>query len=133
MSAEVRKIQTTDSRTSISFYLKQESTSGVLTAVNLTGLTSGAVKFEMWNAATDIETLPLTATGVTFSADATGLVNYEFPTPMIFPAGIYDGFFVLTVTGKTDHFPVYPGGLRIEVSSHILSAQQAYAAAVAAG
>lgn len=132
MSAEVRKIQTTDSRTSISFYLKQESTTGVLTAVNLTGLTSGAVKFEMWNAATDAETLPLTATGVTFSADATGLVNYELPTPMAFPAGIYNGFFVLTVASKTDHFPVYPGGLRIEISSHILSAKEAYAAAVAA-
>ena len=130
MSAEVRKIQTTDSRTSISFYLKQESTSGVLTAVDLTGLTSGAVKFEMFNAATDVETLALTVTGVTFSADATGLVNYEFPTPMVFPAGYYNGFFVLTVATKTDHFPVYPGGLRIEINSHVLSAKDAYEAAI---
>jgi hypothetical protein len=130
MSAEVRKIQTTDSRTSISFYLKQESTSGVLTAVDLTGLTSGAVKFEMFNAATDVETLALTVTGVTFSADATGLVNYEFPTPMVFPAGYYNAFFVLTVATKTDHFPVYPGGLRIEINSHVLSAKDAYEAAI---
>ena len=130
MTQELRKLQTTDSRTQISFYLKQESTAGVLTAVDLTGLTSGAVKFELWNAATNVETLPLTVTGVTFSADATGLVNYEFPTPMVFPAGYYNGFFVLTVATKTDHFPVYPGGLRIEINSHVLSAKDAYEAAI---
>ncbi len=130
MTQEIRRIQATDSRTKISFVLKQEDTTGVLTPVDLAGLTSGAVQFEMWNAATDVETLPLTVTGVTFSADSTGVVNYEFPTPMVFPAGYYNGFFVLTVATKTDHFPVYPGGLRIEINSHILSAKDAYESAI---
>jgi hypothetical protein len=110
-------------------YLKQINAAGVLTAVDLTGLTSGAVMFEMWNAADGTETLAATATGVTFTADATGLVNYQFPTPMLIAAGFYNAFFVLTVSGKTDHFPVEPGGLRIEVSDHTQTALEAYRAA----
>jgi len=133
MIQEIRKIQTTDSRTLISFYLKQNNTSGVLAAVDLTGLSSGAIKFEMFNAATGVETIAATTTGVTFSADSTGLVHYQFATPMAIPAGYYNAFFLLTVSGKTDHFPVEPGELRIEVNSHSQTAEEAYQAAVDAG
>jgi len=113
MSQEVRRVFTGDSRTLISMYLKQANASGVLTAVDLTGLSSGAVQFEMYDAATHASVIALTATGVTFSADATGLVNYMFTTPVTIPAGFYDAWFVLTVAGKTDHFPAGNETLRI--------------------
>ena len=131
MTQEIRKVQTTDSRTLISFTLKQNNPAGVLTTVNLTGLTLGAIKFELFDAATGAEVIAATTTGVTFSADSTGLVNYQFDTPMTIPAGYYNGFFLLTVSGKTDHFPVEPGGLRIEVNSHTQAAKDAYRAALA--
>ena len=132
MGAEIRRIQTTDSRTSISFYLVQDNTAGVSTAVDLTGLTSGAVKFEMFNRADGVETIAATATGVTFVADTTGLAHYQFATPMAIAAGEYYGYFVLTVSGKTDHFPNKAGQLRIIIDSHTQSGEEAYAAAVAA-
>ena len=134
MSQEIRKVFTTDSRTLISMILKQpaNTVAGVLTAVDLTGLTAGAVQFELFNAADDVEAIALTSTGVTFTADSTGVVNYQFTTPVTIAAGYYNAFFVLTVGGKTDHFPLEPGGLRIEVNSHISTALEAYRAAVAA-
>jgi hypothetical protein len=133
VSQEIRKVQTGDSRTLISMYLKQANSAGVLTAVDLTGLSAGAVQFEMFSAVDGSEAIALTSTGVTFTADATGLVNYQFATPMTITAGYYNAFFVLTQGGKTDHFPVVPGQLRIEVSSHTETAEAAYRAAVEAG
>ena len=131
MVQEIREVFATDSRTLISFYLKQDNTTGVATAADLTGLTSGAVKFELWNAATGVETLAATATGVTFSADSTGLANYQFATPMEIAAGYYYGYFLLTVSGKTDHFPKNTGELLVKVSTHAQTAKAAYEAAVA--
>jgi len=133
MSQEVRRVFTGDSRTLISMYLKQANASGVLTAVDLTGLSSGAVQFEMYDAATHASVIALTATGVTFSADATGLVNYMFTTPVTIPAGFYDAWFVLTVAGKTDHFPAGNETLRIEVRDHSQTGRDAYQAVVDAG
>jgi len=132
MVQEIREVFATDSRTLISMYLKQDDETGVSTAVPLTGLTSGAIKFELWNAATGVETLAATATGVTFSADATGLANYQFATPMEIAAGYYYGYFVLTVNSKTDHFPKNTGELLVKVSTHAQSAEAAYAAALRA-
>jgi hypothetical protein len=107
-------------------YLKQQNAAGTaLSAVDLTGLTSGAVKFKMFNAATGAEAIAETATGVTFSADTTGLVNYTFQSPT-FAAGFYNAFFVLTVAGKTDHFPVEPGEFRIEISDDTTKAVEAF-------
>jgi len=114
MSREIRKVHKTDSRTIVSMYLKQRNAAGTANdAVDLTGLSSGAVKFKMYNAATGVEVIALTSTGVTFTADSSGLVNYEFQSPT-FNAGIYNAFFVLTVSGKTDHFPVEPGEFQVE-------------------
>ena len=131
MSQEIRKVHTTDNRTLISMILKQPNTSGVLTAVDLTGLSTGAVQFEMFNAADGTEVIALTSTGVTFSSDTSGLVHYQFTSPMSIAAGYYNGFFVLTESTLTDHFPIVPGELRIEVSDHAQTAQAAYRAAVA--
>ena len=129
MSQEIRTVMSGDTRTLISMYLKQPNTAGVLTAVDLTGLVSGDVQFEMYNAADAVNTIAVSATGVTFSADDTGQANYQFQSTIA--AGLYNGFFVLTVDGKTDHFPFKPGLLRIEISDHSQTAQEAYAAAVA--
>jgi len=126
MTQQIRRVHKGDSRTLISMYLKQQNTAGTsFDAVNLTGLTSGAVKFKMVNSASGVEVIALTETGVTFSADATGLVNYTFQSPT-FVAGLYHGFFVLTVSGKTDHFPIEPGDLQIQISDDTSTANDAF-------
>lgn len=97
--------------------------------VDLTGLSSGAVQFKMIDAATGETALAATSTGVTFAADTTGLCTYTFQSPT-FAAGIYNAFFVLTVGGKTDHFPVEPGQFQIQVSDDDQNARAAYQDAI---
>ena len=130
MTKEIRKVMSGDTRTLISMYLKQPNTAGVLTAADLTGLASGAIQFEMYNAADDTETIALTSTGVTFSADTTGQVNYQFQSTIA--AGIYNAWFVLTESAKPDHFPLEPGLFQVYISDHTQTAQEAYDAAVLA-
>lgn len=130
MIQEIRRIHYGDSETLISFYLKRNNTSGVLTAVDLTGRVAGDIKFKLYNAADDVNTIPLTATGVTFSTDSTGLVHYDFATGNEIAAGYYNGFFVDNAAGQPDTYPIEPGELRIEISSDTQTAKEAYEAAL---
>ena len=132
MTQEIRKIHYGDSQTLISFYVKRNNTAGVATAVDLTSRVAGDIKFKLYNAADAVNTIPLTATGVTFTADTTGLVHYDFATGNTIAAGYYNGFFVINPSGQPDTFPIDPGGLRIEISSDTQTAKAAYEAAVAA-
>lgn len=132
MTQEIRDIHYGDSRTLISFYLKQENTSGVLTAVDLTNAVAGDIKFKLFNAATGENTIPLTATGVTFSANTSGLVHYDFATGNTIAAGKYHGFFRFVQGSEPDTFPLKPGDLVINIHSDTQTAEQAYDASVAA-
>ena len=130
MTQEIARIHTTDTYTLIAYTLKRKNSAGVLTAEDLTGLSAGAVQFKMFNAATGVEVIALTATGVTFSADSTGAVEYDFSAAGVLNAGYYDAFFVVTKSSQTIHFPIDPGGLRVEISSDTVKALEAYRAAI---
>lgn len=134
MTQEIREIHYGDSDTLISFYLKRNSnaTPPVLTAKDLTGRVAGDIKFKLYNAATGVNTIPLTATGVTFSADSSGLVHYDFSTGNTIAAGYYDGFFVDNPSGQPDTYPLKPGDLRIWIHSDTQTAHEAYEAALEA-
>ena len=132
MTQEIREIHYGDSKTLISFVLKRNNTAGVLTAVDLTGYSAGDIKFKAFNAADGVNTISLTATGVTFAAHTTGVVHYDFVTANTIAAGYYNGFFVDTKTTEIDTFPLKPGELRIEISSDTVTAEEAYEAAVLA-
>ena len=133
MTQEIRDIHYGDSQTLISFHLKRNNTAGVLTAVDLTSRVAGDIKFKLFNAADGVNTVPITATGVTFTADSSGLVHYDFATGNTIAAGYYNGFFVVNPAGQTDTYPIEPGELRIRISSDTQTAAVAYAAAVAGG
>ena len=90
------------------------------------------MKFKMFNAADGTEVIAETATGVTFSADTTGLVHYAFSAAGVISAGYFNAFFTFSESSESDNFPVEPGGLRIELSSDTQTAAEAYAAAIAA-
>ena len=130
MTQEIARIHTTDTYTLIAFTLKRKNSAGVLTAEDLTGLSAGAVQFKMFNAATGAEVVALTSTGVTFTADTAGNVEYDFSVSEVSSAGIYNAFFVVTKFGQTIHFPIAPGELRIELSSDTQTARDAYQAAL---
>ena len=130
MTQEIARIHTTDTYTLISYTLKRKNSAGVLTDEDLTGLSAGAVQFKMFNAATGAEVVALTSTGVTFTADNTGAVEYDFSAAGVLSAGYYDAFFVVTKSAETIHFPIDPGELRIELSSDTQKAREAYQAAL---
>ena len=126
MTQEIREIHYGDSKTLISFILKKNDKAGVLTAIDLTGYVSGDIQFKLFNSADGVNTIPLTSTGVTFAADATGLVHYDFPTANTIAAGVYHGFFKDMKSSEGDTYPIKPGELRIEISSDTQTAEQAY-------
>jgi hypothetical protein len=103
--------------------LVQPNTSGVLTAVDLTGLT---VQFKMLNAATGTTEIALTSTGVTVTTAATGQVQYDFSGAGVDTAGVYWGTFVVTQGSETDSFPVIQKDLKIIIDSDTISGEKAY-------
>jgi hypothetical protein len=132
MTAEIRKVHYGDSRTVIQMVLRQRNTTDDgWNIVDLTGLSAGAVQFKLINAATGETALAATSTGVTFVADATGLCTYTFQSPT-FAAGVYNAFFILTVGGRADHFPVEPGEFQIQVSDDEQSGRAAFSEAAQA-
>lgn len=130
MTQEIARIHTTDTYVKIAYTLKRKNEAGTLTAEDLTGLSSGDLKFKMFNAATGAEVIALTATGVTFTASTAGACEYDFSSTGVLTAGYFNAFFVLTKSSQTIHFPIDPGGLRIEISSDTQTAEAAYEAAV---
>ena len=129
MTQEIARIHTTDTYVKIAHTLKRKNEAGVLTAEDLTLAVAGDIKFKMFNAATGVEVIALTATGVTFTASDAGSVEYDFSAAGVLSAGYFNGFYVREVSGQTIHFPIDPGGLRIEISSDTQTAREAYYAA----
>jgi len=117
MTPEIARIHTTDTYVKIAYTLKRKNEAGTLTAEDLTGLSSGDLKFKMFNAATGAEVIALTSTGVTFTASTAGACEYDFSSAGVLTAGYFNAFLVLTKSSQTIHFPIDPGGLRIEISS----------------
>ena len=127
MTQQTHRRRVGDTRTVLSVSLVQPNTSGVLTAVDLTGLT---VQFKMMNAATGATEIALTSTGITVTTAATGQVQYDFSGAGVDTAGVYWGTFVVTQSGETDAFPVRTQDLRILIDSDTQTAEEAYQAAL---
>jgi hypothetical protein len=128
MSQVVHRRRVGDTRTVLPVTLQQANESGVLTAVDLTGLT---VAFSMVNAATGATKIAATSTGVSVVTAASGTVNYDFSAGGVDTAGVYYGTFRVTQSSETDAFPVASKGLKICIDSATQTAEEAYAAALA--
>ncbi len=123
MTQQTHRRRVGDTRTVLSVSLVQPNTAGVLTAVDLTGLT---VAFKMVNAATGATEIALTSTGVTVTTAATGQVQYDFSGAGVDTAGVYWGTFVVTQSSETDSFPVIQKDLKIVIDSDTISGEKAY-------
>ncbi|MFN9287426.1 MAG: hypothetical protein ACK6EB_05090, partial [Planctomyces sp.] len=84
MTQQIHRRRVGDTRTVLPVTLQQPDSSGVLQAVNLTGL---SVQFKMLNAATGAAEVALTATGVTVTTAATGQVQSEVSAAGVETAG----------------------------------------------
>ena len=115
-----------DTRTTLSRTLKQNSESGVLTAVDLTTLT---VNFKMINKATGATVV--SATTATKDNAATGQVSYDLPAAAVTDAGIFLYYFIVVDGSETDHFPSEAGDNLLYIDSDTQTAEAAYEAAVA--
>ena len=91
-----------DTRTVLPATLYQPNASGVDTVVDLTGLT---VEFKLVSSA-GADVVAQTGTGVTVTDAAAGQVQYDFSSAGAATAGRYFGYFVVTDSTETDHFPV---------------------------
>lgn len=123
MSQQIHRRRVGDTRTVLPVALVQPNASGVLTAVDLTGLT---VQFKLINAATGATEIALTSTGVSVTTAATGQVQYDFSGAGVDTAGVYWGTFVITQSGETDAFPVIQKDLKIVIDSDTMSGEKAY-------
>ena len=128
MSQAVHRRRVGDTRTVLPVTLQQANESGVLAAVDLTGL---SVTFSMVNAATGATKIAATSTGVSVVTAASGTVNYDFLAGGVDTAGVYYGTFRVTQSSETDAFPVASKGLKICIDSATQTAEEAYAAALA--
>lgn len=122
----VHRRHVTDTLTALSVKLQSESLTGVLTPLDLTSVVVGNLKFKLVNKATGKVTIALTATGVSFTADANGNAQYVFDDALYIKPGIYYGYFVNIDTGETDHYPFKTGDLVIEFYSDTKTANEAY-------
>ena len=127
MTQQTHRRRVGDTRTVLPVALAQPNTSGVLTAVDLTGLT---VQFKMVNAATGATEIALTSSGVTVTTAASGQAQYDFSGTGVDTAGVYWGTFVVTQSSETDAFPVRMQDLRILIDSDTQTAEEAYQAAL---
>ena len=123
MTQQTHRRRVGDTRTVLPVALVQPNTSGVLTAVDLTGLT---VQFKMVNAATGATEIALTSTGVTVTTAASGQAQYDFSGAGVDTAGVYWGTFVVTQSTETDSFPVIQKDLKIVIDSDTISGKKAY-------
>ena len=130
MAPEIEdRIHTTDTYITISKTLKRKNEAGTLTAEDLTGLVAGHIKFKMFNAGTGVESVALTATGVTFTASTAGAAEYDFSAAGVLTAGIFNAFLVVTKSSQTIHFPSRTKGWIIGIDSDTETAEEAYKAA----
>ena len=119
-----------DLRTVLSVTLQQPNESGVLTIVNLTGL---SVTFSMFNAADGSTKMAATSTGITIVSAAAGTVDYDFSAAGVDTAGVFYGVFHVIESGQSDAIPVRAKDLKIIFDRPgIQTGEEAYAAAFAA-
>ena len=128
MTAQIHRRRVGDLRTVLPVTLQQPNSAGVLTVIDLTGLT---VTFKMINAADGTTKIAATATGVSVVSAAAGTVNYDFSSGGVDAAGVYWGTFLVTESGQTDAVPVRHKDLKIIIDSDTQTGEEAYAAAVA--
>ena len=129
MTAQIHRRRVGDLRTVLPVTLQQPDSTGVLAAINLTGLD---VTFKMINAADGSTKIAATATGVSVVSAAAGTVNYDFSAGGVDAAGVFWGTFLVTESGQTDAVPVRQKDLKIIIDSDMQTGEEAYAAAVAA-
>lgn len=129
MTAQIHRRRVGDLRTVLPVTLQQPNSSGVLAAIDLTGLT---VTFKMINAADGTTKIAATSTGVSVVSAAAGTVNYDFSSGGVDAAGVYWGTFLVTESGQTDAVPVRQKDLKIIIDSDTQTGEEAYAAAVEA-
>ncbi len=109
-------IQYGDSRTPLGAVLKQKNESGVLAAVDLTGVTVKVLIVDADGRVVVAET----TTGVTVVDADAGKVSYEFRSgDDALPAGTYYLYFRVYVGTERDTFPVVPKELKVVVKQHI--------------
>jgi hypothetical protein len=128
MTQQVHRRRVGDLRTVLSVTLQQPDSSGVLQAINLTGLT---VTFKMINAADGATKIAATSTGVSVVSASAGTVNYDFSSDGVDAAGVFWGTFLVTESGQTDAVPVRQKDLKIVIDSDTQTGEEAYAAAIA--
>ena len=114
MTAQVHRRRVGDLRTVLPVTLQQPDSTGVLAAINLTGLD---VTFKMINAADGSTKIAATATGVSVVSAAAGTVNYDFSAGGVDAAGVYWGTFLGTESGQTDEVPERQKDLKIIIDS----------------
>ena len=113
MATELHRICVGDTLTPLGCQCQQKSTTGVLGAVNLTGL---IVKFTMVSEAGTIVCNEVT-TGVTVTDAANGKVQYDFQAADVAVAGTYYGWFTVYSGTEHDTYPVGGRKLVIEISA----------------
>ncbi len=128
MTQQVHRRRVGDLRTVLPVTLQQPDSSGVLQAINLTGLT---VTFKMINAADGTTKIAATSTGVSVVSASAGTVNYDFSSGGVDAAGVFWGTFLVTESGQTDAVPVRQKDLKIVIDSDTQTGEEAYAAAIA--
>jgi len=128
MTQQVHRRRVGDLRTVLPVTLQQPDSSGVLQAINLTGLT---ITFKMINAADGSTKIAATSTGVSVVSASAGTVNYDFSSGGVDAAGVFWGTFLVTESGQTDAVPVRQKDLKIVIDSDTQTGEEAYAAAIA--
>lgn len=111
MVEQIHKRHITDTRTVLPVTISQPNSAGTDTAVDLTGLT---VKFKMVDK-NGVDVVSETTTGITVTTAASGECQYDFSTAAVATAGKYYGYFTVTDTGETDHFPAVGRDLVIQI------------------
>lgn len=109
MATERHELSVGDTLTPLAVQLKQRNASGVLTAVDLSGLT---VKFTMVDSSGGM-VVAETPTGVTVTAAATGLVQYDFQSGDVDTAGTFYGWFTVYNGSEKDTYPA--GGRKLVI------------------
>jgi len=108
-------IQYGDSLTPVGLRLKRRNTSGVLTALDLTGLTVKVLIVQLNGAPVVGET----ETGVTVTSEADGEMTYLFPTDdQALEPGTYWLYVRVYSGAERDTYPVEPKQMRIVVKQH---------------
>ena len=130
---QVFPIHLGDTLTPLACIMKYIDVDNVLQSLDLTSNVSGDIKFKMVNKANGVVTIPLTSTGVSFTADTNGFVEFTFSVTQVSKAGIYNGYFIYYDGANYRTFPITTGDLVIEIDSDTESAQDAYSRVLKAG